>query len=98
VAFECGFAGDSVRGGARSGGDDFAVVLIRWCNLAIKLLTQYERLAEKYGVRLTESRLQELDTKRDSGIISSNDLPATLQRVFPGRFLGQTLQEVREDC
>jgi hypothetical protein len=32
------------------------------------------------------------------GIISSNDLPATLQRVFPGRFLGQTLQEVREDC
>jgi Fe2+ or Zn2+ uptake regulation protein len=68
------------------------------CNQALKLLTQYERLAAKYKVKLTENRVAVLDELRSQGQITSLDLPATLQRVFPGQFRGLTLNEVRQIC
>jgi hypothetical protein len=68
------------------------------CNQAIKLLTQYERLAQKLGVNLTPKRIQELNQKRDAGTIKSSDLPGTIQRQFPGIFAGKTLSEIRQIC
>ncbi len=68
------------------------------CNLALKLLTQYERLAAKYGVKLPEARIAVLDELRLQGGISSSDLPATLQRIFPGQLQGLTLNEIRQIC
>jgi hypothetical protein len=68
------------------------------CNLTLKLLTQYERLAAKYGVKLTKEKVAALDELRAQGMITSNDLPATLQREFPGQFQGLTLNEVRQIC
>ena len=68
------------------------------CQSTIKLLTQYERLVEKFGVRLSPGRVQELDRLRDSGEIRKSDLPGTLQREFPGIFDNMTLLEIRQAC
>ena len=68
------------------------------CQKAIKLLEQYERLAQKYGSNLTPKRIDELNRKRDAGTITSNDLPGAMQREFPGEFAGMTLNEIREAC
>ncbi len=62
---------------------------------AIKLLTQYERLAKKYGVNLSKNKLAELNKKRDEGTITSNDLPSTLRKEFPGEFGATPLGEIR---
>jgi hypothetical protein len=68
------------------------------CQQAMKLLTQYERLAAKYGVKLPPDRLEILNRKRQDGSITSNDLPATLRRAFPGQFQGLTLNELYKIC
>ncbi len=68
------------------------------CETAHKLLTDYERLAQRRGVRLAPNRLRELDRRRDEETISSNHLPMTLQSVFPGLLRGLTLTEITELC
>jgi hypothetical protein len=44
------------------------------CQKAIKLLTQYERLANKLNSSLSPSRIQELNRMRDDGSITVNNL------------------------
>ena len=68
------------------------------CNTAIKLLRQFERLAKKYGVKLSPKRLAELNTLRDAGKIKSGDLPAKLRSLFPGEFAGMTLATILRKC
>ena len=71
----------------------------RDCGTAIKVLTQYERLAEKLGIRLPPRRIEGLNRKRDAGTITIGDLPGTLRREWPGGiFDGKTLDEIRELC
>src|SRR2546423_7915416 len=69
------------------------------CSTAIKTLTQYERLAEMLGIRLSPRRIEELNSKRDAGTITIDDLPGSLRREWPGGpFDGKTLDEIREAC
>ena len=68
------------------------------CNKAIKLLEQFERLAKKHGVRLSPKRLQSLKDLRDAGTIKSSDLPPKLRSMFPGEFVGMTLNTIRVKC
>jgi hypothetical protein len=63
---------------------------------AIKILTQYERLAEKLGIRISARRIEDLDRLRDAGRISTSDLPAGLLREFPGELAGLSLDEIRK--
>jgi hypothetical protein len=64
-------------------------------NKAIKLLTQYERLARKYNVALPPARLADLNRLRDCGDICAGDLPATIRREFPPQLAGFSLQQIR---
>jgi len=73
-------------------------VNIKACRTAIKILTQYERLASERGIHLPPNRLAELNRLRDAGKIKIGDLPATLQREFPNEFAGMTLEEIRKLC
>ena len=68
------------------------------CNKAIKLLEQFERLAKKYGIKLSPKRLKELKNLRDAGKIKSSDLPAKLRSIFPDEFAGMTLDIIRDKC
>jgi hypothetical protein len=68
------------------------------CKKAIKLLEQFERLARKYGIRISLKRLQALKNKRDRGTIKSTDLPAKLRGEFPSEFAGKTLDTIRKEC
>jgi hypothetical protein len=69
------------------------------CQTAKKILEQYQRLAEKRGVRLSPRRLEELNQLREAGAITINDLPSTLHREFPkGTFNSMTLAEILELC
>jgi hypothetical protein len=69
------------------------------CNRAIKILTQYERLAAKFGKRMPPARVTELNSRRDAGEITIDMLPAFLHREWPGgRFDGRTLSEIRALC
>lgn len=69
------------------------------CQTAKKILEQYQRLAEKRGVRLSPRRLEELNQLREAGEITINDLPSTLRREFPlGTFNSMTLAEIEELC
>jgi hypothetical protein len=61
------------------------------CNTAIKLLTQYERLANKLGIQLGARRLAELNRKRDAGTITSYDLPGFIGSQMPGIFKGKSV-------
>jgi hypothetical protein len=65
------------------------------CQKAIKLLTQYERLANKLNSSLSPSKIQELNRIRDDGTITVNHLPSALQREFPSQFSGMSLTEIR---
>ncbi|WP_066425458.1 hypothetical protein [Anabaena sp. 4-3] len=62
---------------------------------AIKILTQYERLANKYGLRLSDDKIKELNTLRDNGLIKISNLPAKLRNEFPGEFSEMNLNEIR---
>ncbi|MBW4550298.1 MAG: hypothetical protein KME35_04210 [Aphanocapsa sp. GSE-SYN-MK-11-07L] len=53
------------------------------CQKAIKLLTQYERLANKLNSKLSPNRIQELNRMHDDGTITVNDLHSILRREFP---------------
>lgn len=68
------------------------------CNKAIKILEQFERLAQKLGVQIGAKRLARLKVLRDSGRIKASDLPATLIREFPGEFAGMTLAAIKAVC
>jgi hypothetical protein len=69
------------------------------CSKAIKLLTDYARLYEKVNRRPMPRKLrEELDSKRAAGTITSNDLPGSLQREFPGELKGLRLDEIRQRC
>ena len=68
------------------------------CRKAIKLLTQYERLAEGQHIKLPPNRIAELNRLRDEGKIKSSDLPGSLQSEFPSQFAGMTLEEIRKIC
>jgi hypothetical protein len=68
------------------------------CNRAIKMLEQFERLANKYGIKLSPKRMQKLKDLRDAGNIKSSDLPAKLRGEFPGEFAGMTLETIRAKC
>lgn len=69
------------------------------CSKAIKLLTDYARVYEKVNQRPMPRKLREgLDRKRAAGTISSNDLPGSLQREFPGELKGLRLDEIRQRC
>ncbi|TAE61548.1 MAG: hypothetical protein EAZ87_01750 [Nostocales cyanobacterium] len=62
---------------------------------AIKILTQYERLANKYGLRLSDEKIQELNSLRDNGLIKISNLPAKLGKEFPGEFRDMNLNEIK---
>jgi hypothetical protein len=64
------------------------------CKKAIKLLKEFERLANQRGSKLPQKRLDQLRRLRDAGTIRSTGLPATLAREFPG----MTLDEIRATC
>jgi hypothetical protein len=69
------------------------------CITAIKLLTQYKRLAEKYGIKLSNNRITEMNALRDTGTITVNNIPASLNRKFPiGTFGNMTLETIRKMC
>ena len=69
------------------------------CNKAIKILTQYERLAQKFGVNIGNKRIAELNRLRDTGQITINDIPGSLRGEFPtGTFGNITLKQVRNMC
>ena len=68
------------------------------CKKAIKLLKEFERLAKKYGVKLSPKRLKELKDLRDAGKIKSSDLPPKLRSIFPGEFAGMILDTIRDKC
>ncbi|HEY9610694.1 hypothetical protein [Allocoleopsis sp.] len=69
------------------------------CRKAKKILEQYQRLAEKHGVRLSPRRLEELNELREAKTITINALPSTLRREFPlGTFNSMTLAEIEELC
>jgi hypothetical protein len=69
------------------------------CRTAIKILTQYERLAQKFGLNLPESRIAELNRLRDAGQITINHIPARLREQFPtGTFADMTLAAIRALC
>src|SRR5436309_7033930 len=53
------------------------------CNRAKKILTQWNRLAQKLGVRISKKRREALRRKTNNGTIKVSDLPATLRRGFP---------------
>lgn len=69
------------------------------CGTAIKVLTEYGRLASKLQIRLPSKRVEELNRRRDAGTITVADVPATLRREWPGGvFDDKTLDEIRELC
>lgn len=68
------------------------------CQTALKILTQYERLARKLHKNIPEERLAELNGLRDAEDITINDIPATLGHEFPGVFGNMTLEEIRQLC
>ncbi len=69
------------------------------CQTARKILEQYQRLAEKRGVRLSPRRLEELNQLREAREITINHLSSTLHREFPlGTFNSMTLAEIEELC
>lgn len=68
------------------------------CHTAIKILTQYERLAKKLGKNIPPSRIAELDRLRDAGTITINHIPGGLRSEFPGIFADMTLAAIRAMC
>ena len=68
------------------------------CKRAIKILEQFDRLANKLGAKLSAGRLARLKDLRDAGTIQAADLPARLTRDFPEEFAGMTLAEIRQHC
>lgn len=68
------------------------------CETAIKILTQYERLAQKLGKDLPRNRIEELNRLRDAGQIQIAHLPGSLRELFPGEWSDLTLAAIRALC
>jgi hypothetical protein len=68
------------------------------CDTAEKLLTQYERLANKLNKKIPPKTLARLNALRDAGTITFSDLPGWADREFPGEFKDDTLEQVRKKC
>ena len=67
------------------------------CRQALKALKQTERLYEKLARRpLSNARRTVLATRRDQGLLTSDDLPARI--AFPASLRGRTLDEVEALC
>jgi hypothetical protein len=62
---------------------------------AIKILTQYERLANKYNLNLSAEKIRSLNLLRDNGLIKFSDLPAKLRAEFPGEFCDMNLNQIK---
>ena len=68
------------------------------CHKAIKLLTQWARLAQKFGKNIGNSTTNRLNQKMGDGSITSGDLPGSIGNEFPDSLKGYTLNEIREKC
>src|SRR5262245_53904291 len=68
------------------------------CHKALKLLKQYKRLMEDMGKKINDKTLQRLNRLRNTGEITSNDLPGALQNKFPPQFKGWKLRDVLKKC
>lgn len=60
-----------------------------------KLLTEYERLANKYNLNISPVKLKQLDEKRNLGTIKPTDLFAKLRKEIPKELENMTLEEVK---
>jgi hypothetical protein len=61
-----------------------------------KLLTEYDRLANKFSLEIPQNKLKQLDEKRNLGTIKGTDLPATLKKEIPRELIDLTLNEVEK--
>jgi hypothetical protein len=68
------------------------------CARAKKILTSWERLANKMGIRISKQRLQELRRKTQDGTIRISDLPGTLRRAFPSELDRYDLNQIINIC
>jgi len=69
------------------------------CQKAIKILTQYERLAHNFATTIGTRRIAKLNRLREAGMITINHLPGLLRSEFPiGTFAHMILSEIREWC
>lgn len=68
------------------------------CRRAKKILTSWERLANKMGIRISKKRLRELRRKTQDGTIKISDLPATLRRAFPSELDRYDLNQIINIC
>ena len=68
------------------------------CNRAKKILTQWERLARKLGIKISKKRRAELRRKTQDGTITIHDLPASLRRRFPSELDRFDLNQIINIC
>jgi hypothetical protein len=68
------------------------------CNRAKKILTQWERLARKLGIKISKKRRDELRRKTQDGTITIHDLPAGLRRRFPSELDRFDLNQIINIC
>lgn len=68
------------------------------CSKALKLMKEVDRLEQKANKNLNPKRLAELKQKLKDGTLTSDDLPGTLQREFPGELKGLTIKEIQALC
>jgi hypothetical protein len=61
-----------------------------------KLLSEYERLSDKCKLSIPPAKLQQLNEKRDAGVIKPSDLPAKLKNEIPKEFQDMTIREIKE--
>ena len=79
VTFPLVLGGDSRQvGGATPG----TVGFCESCMKVTKALTQYQRILEKLGKKLSPNRVSDLNKKRDAGTITVEDLPGGME--YPG--------------
>ncbi|HLP87416.1 MAG TPA: hypothetical protein VK184_02275 [Nostocaceae cyanobacterium] len=62
---------------------------------AIKILSQYERLANKHGLNLSEEKIKQLNDLREQGLIKISHLPAKLRAEFSWEFSDMNLNDIR---
>jgi RHS repeat-associated protein len=68
------------------------------CKTAIKILTGWERLANKLHIRISPKRLRTLRELTRNGTITINDLPGSLRREFPSIFNDYSLSQIINLC
>jgi hypothetical protein len=68
------------------------------CNRAKKILTQWERLAQKLGIKISKKRRDDLRRKTQNGTIKIADLPGGLRRQFPSELDRFDLNQIINIC